>query len=45
MTPFPFPSTDLSDPVKSSTYDAWRRVANENSAIYDELDSNLSVYR
>eukprot|EP01034_Spumella_vulgaris_P034559 gene34559-42628_t len=38
-------SVDLSDPVKADTYSAWKRIANENSCIYDELDSNLSVDR
>lgn len=36
---------DLSDPVKSEVFTRWKYIANHNSAIYDELDGNLSVYR
>ncbi len=36
---------DLSDPVRSEVFNAWKYIANKNSSIYDEIDSNLSVYR
>eukprot|EP00981_Chlorochromonas_danica_P012554 scaffold5146_cov164-Ochromonas_danica.AAC.3 len=38
-------SVDFSDPLRPELYKQWKSIAQHNSAIYDELDGNMSVYR
>jgi len=38
-------SVDLSDPLNHRSRELWRKCANTNSALYDSLDGNTSVYR
>lgn len=36
---------DWSDIVHPDVYAQWRRVSTKNSAVYDEIDGALSLYR
>jgi phosphatidylserine/phosphatidylglycerophosphate/cardiolipin synthase-like enzyme len=40
-----FSETDLSDPLAKSVRDAWKLRSNTNSAVYDQIDGGISVYR
>jgi hypothetical protein len=35
----------LSDPLAKPVRDAWKLRSNTNSAIYDQIDGGISVYR
>ena len=42
---FNFSIADLSDPLSAVIREAWTARATANSAIYDEIDGDMSVYR
>jgi hypothetical protein len=45
-TPYPIlPPPDLSDPFSPFTTELWDKTAKSNTAVYDSLDGNTSVYR
>lgn len=36
---------DIIDPLNPATYARWKDVSRNNSAVYDEIEGDMSIYR